>query len=161
MKRSLALMANLTALAAATPVAAQDGGGTHCDLTATPLAFGRYSPSSGSPADFNATLTVTCISPSAEPVAVEGAITLLGGATGRRLTNGSGEMLRYQLYLDAARSRLWGDGAGGGRSVPVSGTAGSNRIFRQTVTIYGRILARQTHTMVGTYADQLEAVFDY
>lgn len=160
MKSVLALAAALMASTATAPAWAQGAGGAHCELAATPLAFGRYSPTSGSPADFTATLTVTCVSPSAEPVAIEGSIALLGGATGRRLADGQGE-LRYQLYLDPARSRPWGDGVGAGTTVPVSGVAGANAVFRQTVTIYGRILARQSHAAVGDYADRIEAVFQY
>lgn len=160
MKRGLVCAAALTAFAAATPAWSLGAGGAHCEMTATPLAFGRYSPTSDSPADFTATLTVTCSSQGAEPVAVEGAIALLGGATGRRLAGASGE-LRYQLYLDPARSRPWGDGAGGGQTAPVSGSVGPNTVFRQTTTIYGRILARQSQATVGAYSDRIDAVLQY
>lgn len=160
MKQALFLISAATAWSAQAPALAQDAAGAHCELSATPLVFGRYSPTSGSPSDFTATLTVACASPSGEPVAIEGSIALLGSPTERRLAGGSGE-LRYQLYLDAGRSRLWGDGSGGGRTAPVSGVVGPNTVFRQTITIYGRILARQTNATVGAYSDQIEAVLQY
>lgn len=148
------------AAAAATPAASQSASGAHCEMAATPLAFGRYAPQSAAPADFTATVTVTCSAEGADPVVVEGAVALLGDAAGRRLAAESGD-LRYQLYLDPARSRPWGDGAGGGETAPVSGTAGPNSPYRQTITIYGRILARQSQAMVGAYVDQIEAVLSY
>lgn len=160
MKRTLACAAAVMTLAAAPPASSQGAGGAQCEMTATPLAFGRYTPQSGSPADFTATITVTCSSQGTQPVSVEGSVALLGDAAGRRLAAGSGE-LRYQLYLDPARSRPWGDGMGGGETAPVSGTVGPNAVYRQTITIYGRILARQVQASVGTYLDQIEAVLTY
>ena len=160
MKWPLAPTMAVVMLAAATPALSQAAGGANCEMTATPLAFGRYTPQSGSPADFTATVTVTCSSQGVDPVAVEGSVALLGDAAGRRLTSGAAE-LRYQLYLDPARTRPWGDGTGGGETAPVSGTAGANAPYRQTITLYGRILARQTLASVGAYSDQIEAVLTY
>ncbi len=66
----------------------------------------------------------------------------------------------YQLYLDPARTTLWGNGGGSG-TVPVSGVAGPTTPFRQTLTVYGRILARQSGVMTGHYTDQFLAVLNY
>ncbi len=156
----MALTAALVVLTLAQPASAQGASAAHCALAATPLAFGAYSPTSGAPADFTATLTVTCTASGAEAAPVEGTISLLGGASGRRLTSGA-RSLRYQLYLDPARSVPWGDGAGGGRTASVSGVVSPNTAFRQSITIYGRILARQSRTAVGAYTDQIEAILTY
>lgn len=152
--------AALILIATATPAWSQSAGGAHCEMTATPLAFGRYTPQSAAPADFTATLSVSCSVQGTDPVAVSGSVALPGDAAGRRLDAGSGE-LRYQLYLDPARSRPWGDGTGDGETAPVRGTAGPNAPYRQTITLYGRILARQSRATVGTYVDQIEAVLSY
>lgn len=139
---------------------AQTSGDVQCHLAATPLDFGRYSSTTGAPSDVTLTLTVTCAGTSGEAVAVEGSVALVGGAIDRRLEGGAGE-LRYQLYLDAARSRPWGDGVSGGLAAPVSGLVAPNASFRQTITIYGRILGRQRNATAGRYADRIDAVLQY
>jgi spore coat protein U-like protein len=39
--------------------------------------------------------------------------------------------------------------------------AGLTSPFRQVLTVYGRILARQTGTQVGDYTDQITVVLNY
>jgi spore coat protein U-like protein len=149
-------------VAALAPMPAYAGGGAGCSLSATPLAFGKYLPSSGSPSDFTASITVTCTASGAAPVPIHGTISLLGasGPAGRQLTDG-GRRLRYQLYLDPARTIAWESGSGGDRTASVSGVVSPNTPFRQTLTVYGRILARQSEARVGNYADPLTVVLNY
>jgi spore coat protein U-like protein len=140
---------------------AHAGGGVSCSLSATPLAFGKYVPSSGSPSDFTATITVTCTASGTTPVPIHGIISLLNASRlGRHLTDG-GRRLRYQLYLDPARTLTWESDSGGDGAVSVSGVAGPTNPFRQTFTVYGRILARQPEARVGNYTDQLTVVLNY
>jgi spore coat protein U-like protein len=156
-----ALMA-LMVLPALSSVPARAAGDTSCSLFATPLAFGKYVPSSSAPSDFTATITLTCTASGTAPVPIQGTIALTGagGPPGRQLTAGA-RRLRYQLYLDSARTVLWGDGTGGSGTVSISGVAGSSTPFRQALTVYGRILARQSDAPVGNYADQITAVLSY
>jgi spore coat protein U-like protein len=64
--------------------------------------------------------------------------------------------LQYNLYLDAARTAIWGDGTGGTQSYttasPPSGT--------QVVTIYGRIVAGQD-VAAGGFADTVTAIVNF
>jgi spore coat protein U-like protein len=147
------------ALSCATPAYA--GGGANCTLSATPLSFGKYVPFSGSPADFTATVTVTCTASSATPVAINGTIGLsgAGGASGRQLSAGAAR-LRYQLYLDPARTVPWGD-AGSSDAMTFSNIVGPTAPFRQTFTVYGRILARQSNASVGNYNDHIAVMLYY
>ncbi|MEA2729192.1 MAG: hypothetical protein QOF70_3667 [Acetobacteraceae bacterium] len=156
-----ALMA-LMLLAALAPAPARAGGGASCNLSATPLTFGKYVPFSSSPSDFTATITLTCTAPGTVPVPIHGFITLTGpgGPSGRWLANGA-HRLRYQLYLDPARTVLWGEGSGGSGTASISGVVGLTTPFRQALTVYGRILARQSDARVGNYADQITAVLNY
>jgi spore coat protein U-like protein len=154
------LVISCLALLASTPALGQGGGGASCTLTATPLAFGTYAPSSGQPADFSATLTVTCVSSGSTPVPVKATIALSGGESGRRLTGGT-RSLRYQVYLDPARTMPWGDGAGDGAVASVSGLVSSQAVLRQTFTLYGRILGRQNDARVGDYSDRITAILTY
>jgi spore coat protein U-like protein len=162
MNRAMRVAAAILLLAQVlTPRSAQAVGGASCMLSATPLAFGRYVPFSGVPTDFSATLTVTCTAPGAAAVPVRGTIALAGGTGGpfaRRLTSGR-YGLRYQLFSDPGRTVPWGDSTAG--TVSVTGVVGPRTVFRQTLTVYGRILARQSGARVGLYTDQVMAQLNY
>jgi spore coat protein U-like protein len=152
----------LVALAALAPAPAPAGSSANCSFSATPLAFGKYVPTSASPSDFTATISVTCTTSGPTPAPIRGTIALAGG-TGpsvRQLTDGV-HRLRYQLYLDPTRSVLWGDSNGGSSTASISGIVAPTTPFRQVLTVYGRILARQSDASVGIYADQITAVLNY
>jgi spore coat protein U-like protein len=71
--------------------------------------------------------------------------------------DGSANSLGYNLYLDAARILVWGDGTGGtSRHGPVAPQLG----VPNTLTIYGRIPARQT-SPVGAYTDTVTATINF
>ena len=132
-------------------------GGVSCVISTTPLNFGRYVPSRNAPADFTATLTLSCAATGQETASIEGSIGLLGSARDRALSDGP-HRLRYQLFSDPARSIPWTDGAG---AKAVSGLVGPSTPLRASFTIYGRILARQRQVQVGNYNDQITAVLNY
>ena len=157
-----ALMMTVLVLAALAPAPAHAADGASCSLSATPLAFGKYMPSSSSPSDFTATITLSCTAWGATPVQIHGTVALTGtgAAPTRQLTNGARRM-RYQLYLDPARTVPWGDGGNGGNTVSISGVVGPTTPIRQVLTVYGRILARQSDTLVGDYTDQVDVVLNY
>jgi spore coat protein U-like protein len=136
------------AVAGLVPAPAFAAGGANCGLFATPLAF-------------TATITVTCSASGTTPVPISGTINLTGagGPAGRHLTDGA-HQLRYQLYRDPARSASWGDGGGVG-AVSISGVVGPTTPFRQALTVYGRILARQSDAGVGKYVDHFTVVLNY
>jgi spore coat protein U-like protein len=131
-------------------------------LSTTPLVFGQYVPSRNVPSDFTATLNLTCVASGTTSATFQGTIGLIGSGEpgGRDLADGR-HRLRYQLFVDPARTILWGDGSGDTRTLPTSGTVGPTAPMRQTFTIYGRILARQTDAAVGNYRDQITAVLNY
>lgn len=133
-----------------------------CTVLATPHAFGSYTSPGGAQTDSTSTLTVTC-TPDLILLACNTSysIALSAGASGsysqRQLASGANR-LDYNLYSDAARSAVWGDGSGG--SSTVAGTvstsilsllclAGSNNH-----TVYGRIPASQ-NIAPGVYADTI------
>jgi spore coat protein U-like protein len=152
----------LVVLAALAPAPARAGGGINCSLSATPLAFGKYVPSANSPSDFTATISLTCTTSGPAPAPIHGTIALAGG-TGpslRQLSDGV-HRLRYQLYLDPTRSALWGDGNGDSGTASLSGVVGRAAPFQRVLTVYGRILARQSDASVGSYADQITAALNY
>jgi spore coat protein U-like protein len=83
-----------------------------------------------------------------------------GGATSfatRRMINGS-EQLLYNLYLDAARTVIWGDGSGGTQAYLIHNPQGNNQDL--TVPIFGRIPARQDRG-IGTYTDTIIVTLNF
>lgn len=148
--------------AALAPAPAHAVGSASCTLSATSLAFGQYVPSRSSPSDFTATINLVCTASGTTPVPILGTIALIGshGSSARQLTDGP-YRLRYQLFLDPARTIPWGDGSGDTRTKSISSVVGLTTPFRETLTLYGRILARQADAAVGNYTDQITAVLNY
>ena len=127
-----------------------------CTVSAVGTNFGVYDPLSAVPLDTTGTLQVTCTS--GLPVIVDYEIQLdagqLGSYAARAMTNGA-SLLTYNLYTDATRTAVWGDGTGGTAvvgikySLPPAGTTQTD-----TYTVYGRAPARQVVT-VGSYLDTI------
>jgi spore coat protein U-like protein len=142
------------------PAPTSAAGGAVCSVSATPLVFGQYVPARGGSSDFTATVTVTCAR--SEAASVEATIALVGGggSGGRELSDGL-HRLRYQLYLDPARTIPWGDGSGDTRTRSVELSVGSTAPARQSYTVYGRIRGRQSQLMVGHYSDQVTVILNY
>jgi spore coat protein U-like protein len=65
----------------------------------------------------------------------------------------------YQLYLNPARTEPWGNDAGA--TMSFSGIVSPNSMFRESFTVYGRLLAGQSHARTGNYGDQVMVVLDY
>ena len=152
------------AFSAAFSTAAQaqvSGAAVHCTVSASGLSFGRYTPGTPLSNDSTATLSLTCSSPAPMPMPVRLSIALEGAAAPRQLAGTGGHGLRYQLYVDAARSIPWGDGTGGTAPIIVEGIVSRTLPLHQTVPAYGRLLGRQTNTQAGTYFAQQTITISY
>ncbi len=121
------------------------------------VAFGTYNPLPGTAADTGAgRFTVSC---TVGVLSVLGTYTVdLGkGGSGtyspRKMSSGA-NTLNYNLYRDAARTIIWGDGAGGTSHVNNSSliSIGTNVI---PYDVYGRILANQQTASPGSYSDTI------
>lgn len=131
------------ALTALCPLLAQ----ALCNVSATGVAFGGYDPFSGSPTDAAGTITVGCLPLEAYSLSLSAGS---GSFATRTLLDGA-NTLNYNLYTDASRSTVWGDGSGGTATVDDSidllGLSNDH-------TVYGRIPAGQ-NPYVGSYADTI------
>lgn len=118
-----------------------------CTVTAAPVAFGTYVPSSAAATDATGSVRVACTN------FIGGYTIALGPGGGsiptRRMASGTAT-LQYQLYTTAARATVWGNGTGGG--VVVSGSC--LVLCNQTFSVYGRIPARQS-PRPGAYVDTI------
>ena len=121
-----------------------------CTIDSSGLEFGIYDPLDPFPLDATGGITYTC---SAHIVV---AIAMTPGTSGsfERTMAGGADKLAYNLYLDSARTRMWGDGALG-TSVYVDLDPPKDSAIG--VPVYGRIPARQS-VAEGRYADNLMVV---
>lgn len=132
--------AGLALLAASTAASAA------CDVSPQAVAFGAYDPLSATSLDGVGNVQVTCDLLTSFVVSLgPGA----GTVANRRMTGGAAQ-LNYNLYKDAARLFVWGEGLAG-----VS-TLGTN----VQLTVYGRIPAGQT-VPANVYVDSVTVTVDF
>jgi spore coat protein U-like protein len=128
-----------------------------CTVSATPVAFGNYTPLQPSVLNSSGTISVSCIVASGRnPVT----ITLSKGASGsflqRTMTNGL-DTLNYNLYLDATYMQIWGDGTGGSVADNDSVNPGHPDI---SATVYGQI-PPLLDPSTGSYSDSITVTVTY
>jgi spore coat protein U-like protein len=126
-----------------------------CDISTTPLAFGEYDPlvrHASQPLDRDGSVTITCTKGTSATVGLNDGSHASG--TVRNLSNGSA-LLRYDLFIDAARTRRWGmDEA----NALQAGDAPSDA--PRTFVVFGRIFAGQD-VPVGAYTDLVVVTVDF
>lgn len=126
-----------------------------CTISVTSVAFGNYNVFTTTADDSTGTITYRCNSS-----AMNISISLSDGSSStyspRTLRKGS-EILQYNLYRNAARTTIWGNGTGG-TSVYTSANPPNNS--NVSVTIYGRIPAQQD-VSAGSYSDTVSAVINF
>jgi hypothetical protein len=154
--------ANLLKLAGLTLFVALGVGGsaqaaTKCRLDGGTVAFGEYRSTSSSHLDVLGLVTLSCD----RNYQVELSLSVGTGsgasyAGGRILTGSSaGSTLRYNLYTDASRTLVLGDGTGGSSRLSISGKETVNQI------IWGRIPGGQRLVPADRYSDTLIATVSY
>ena len=120
-----------------------------CSLSVQSVSFGPYDTFSNSNLDSTGNIDVTCLLTTAYSITLSSG----SGSYATRLMSSGGNTLGYNLYTDATRSVVWGDGTGG--TSVVSGNA-----LLASHTIYGRIPARQNAT-VGAYTDTITVTVNF
>lgn len=129
-----------------------------CVVSGSTLNFGvGIDPLGGAtPIDATAVLSVQCTNTTPYTVTLD-AGAHAGGASQflQRSMRSGGNSLAYQLYLDAARTTLWGDGTG---STATSAGIGSGS--SQSLTVYGRISSLGA-SVPGTYTDTVTITITY
>jgi spore coat protein U-like protein len=122
-----------------------------CSAMASGLNFGTYR-ATGGPVAFTGTIHVLCHGGNATFT-----VALTAGSSGnvamRQMQVSNGTALRYQLYLDPARTQVWGDGAAGRIAGPITGTS-------VQLTVYGLLFGGQ-HVPAGRANDTVQAILNY
>lgn len=114
------------------------------------LSFANYTSTAPLPLDAVGSIIYQCtlqLTPMTLDLSPGGS----GNALSRRMQGPSSNTLAYNLYLDATRLTIWGDGLSGtGRYGPVIPIL----TLDVTVPIYGRVPAQQS-AAAGAYSDTL------
>ncbi len=158
MRRRARPCAALLALAAA-PLA--HAAVTSCTVTASGVAFGTYTPLMPSALPGTGTIGITCtVSSHSNAITVELSTGVGNNFASRHLTSG-GYTLSYNLYLDPAYTRVWGNGTGGSFADTVTLTRTHRAIsVSTTLTVYGAVGALQDPAP-GTYGDNIIVTVNY
>lgn len=130
-----------------------------CTFFTSGVAFGVYDGALTTPTDSTGNATLRCTHIGGGAVKTSYTIALSRGASGsfvQRQLRAGNSVLNYNLFTDATRTRVWGDGSAG--SAIVAGTLlvnPGNFVINEAVhPIYGRIPAQQSADS-GNYADQI------
>jgi spore coat protein U-like protein len=127
----------------------------NCAITATDLNFGDYLPSAGD-VSVQSSLSVRCTNGTPYTVSLNAGSTTGGSITQRLMANGANR-LQYNLYTDAARTTVWGDGTTGSR--PAGTGSGLQPARAVDYPVYGLLPDSATNqdAPVGVYADVVTA----
>ena len=141
----------LAAMALAAVTAPTANSAAQCVVSSVEgISFGTYDTFSPTPLDSMGRLTVQC----AQAVWLQVTIGHGGGNPNEpRVLRGGGGQLLYDVYLDAARTIVWGDGTRGTQAYQ-----GFSTLF--SLPIFGRIPAGQD-AKAGAYSDRLTVRIDF
>jgi len=129
-----------------------------CTVSGSALNFGSaIDPlSSTTPLDATSTVTVTCSNTTPYTVSLNAGANAGGSSNFSTRTMKSGsDTLAYQLYLDAGRATVWGDG-----TASSSARNGTGSGSAQSLTVYGR-LPSLANVVPGAYTDTVTVTISY
>jgi spore coat protein U-like protein len=138
-------------LAASLLASAFEASAATCTVTSSGPQFGTYDLSAPTPLDAAGSLDFRCNEPSAVSVSIS---TGGSGSYSPRAMRSGAATLQYNLYTNAGRTQVWGDGTGGTSARFVGASRG------QSLPIFGRIPPLQD-VASGAYADTLVATFNF
>ncbi|VVD66963.1 secreted pili protein involved in motility and biofilm formation [Pandoraea morbifera] len=124
----------------------------NCTIAATNITFDSQSTLT-SDVSGSGQLTLQCTNNDAYRVALSGGLS--GSVSARRMTGATGASVDYQLYLDSARTTIWGDGTSGTSTLTGIGSG-----LIQFIPIYARVPSQST-PLPGVYTDTVTATIQF
>ena len=126
-----------------------------CTVSASAVSFGTYDVFQTAPSDSTGTITYRCGNTDKNI-----RITVSPGSSNTfapRTLRWGNEVLTYNLFSDASRTQVWGDGTGGTWSYAMFNPPNNQDIV---LTVYGRVPAAQD-AAVGSYTDSVVVTVEY
>lgn len=120
-----------------------------CSVTPQGVAFGPYDTLSAAPTDGVGNVNVNCDASTSFTVSLSAG----SGTYTQRIMSGGANQLGYNLYTDASRTTVWGDGLGSTSNVSATGSS-------IDLPVYGRIPAQQ-NVPASAYADTMTVTVAY
>ena len=130
-------------------ICAAEARAQQCTVSSVAVSFGAYDPTVGNPLNATGSISVTCTPATMSVVRLDPGRNS-GGNFSQRKMQGDGNYLTYNLYTDAACTKIWGDGTGN----TFTQAGGSN------VIVYGKIPAIQKVTP-GVYSDFVTIIVEW
>lgn len=129
-----------------------------CRASVNALTFPLYTPGGGA-RNANTTIRVRCTRGTAFTVSLDAGSTGGGTYAQRLMSSGSGT-LQYNLYTNAARTRIFGDGTA---STYTRSRTGAGLGIARTVRVYGRLPDSAANQLAapGTYTDTITVSVSY
>jgi spore coat protein U-like protein len=128
-----------------------------CRVSTTPIYFGSYDILSSVNNTSTGTIVLSC-SPKADVTIGISFSSNSGSYNSRKMQhNGLSDTLEYNLYTNANRTHVWGDGHSGTSDAHFSNVKTDNI---PPIIIYGSITAQQ-NVSTGIYSDQLVVTISY
>jgi len=123
-----------------------------CTISAAPLAFGNYDPTSAVAVTAQSDITVSCTRGAATWTGLDNGLHY--AAPNRQMLGNVTENLPYVLYSDAARTSPWGNTQATGLAWTSTGRA------PHALTVYGTIPAG-ADVSAGSFADTVQATINF
>lgn len=121
-----------------------------CTVGTQSINFGSYDVFTNSNVDSTGNISVSCDSTASYTISLSSG----GGNFLNRALNFGNYLLYYNLFIDAARTIVWGDGSNGTSTVSGITSTTAHHI------VYGRIPARQ-NAFVGNYTDNVNVTISF
>ena len=153
--RRALIVVRIFAVAAVLLACAADADAAHCSISTTPVSFGTYNVFATAPTDSTGTIVYNCNGGARNVL-----ITISRGNSPtfapRVMLQGT-EPLPYNLFRDAARTSIWGDGTGGSGLYIDLNPPNNTDI---SVTVFGRVPTGQD-VSAGIYSDTVTVTINY
>jgi spore coat protein U-like protein len=134
-----------------------------CSISATPVAFGAYDPTSPTASTPTGSISASCQLISGVSLLVAYTITLSTGSSGSylaRTMTGTATPMSYNLYFNSAMTQVWGDGVSGGSVSESDGYLLGLGTVVKSYTVYAKLPAQQ-RVAAGGYADSITVSISY
>jgi len=136
-------------------LAASDADAAQCEIATSPVVFGNYNVFLTAATDSLGSVVYTC-NGGAHAIQILISAGASGAFASRKLFK-AGEWLGYNLYRDASRNVVWGDGVGGTSFYTSTDVPNRTEVV---VPVFGQVPAGQDVT-AGAYADSVSVTINF